>query len=129
MEKNEGDNDSCKQDLKTFGPECSQILCGKDTIVEKTTRDKSLMDMEDMATQVAETLSVEEKPVTMSGEGKQTERRKSQPNDDTYQCNQDTQENFRKMTARCVCRHNLYNRKPTMYLTYPESGKKGGEYV
>ena len=72
------------------------------------------MDMEDMETQVAETLSVEEKPLTMSGEGKQTERRKSQPNDDTYQRNQDTQDNFRKMTTRCVCRHSLYNRKPTM---------------
>jgi hypothetical protein len=29
----------------------------------------------------------------------------------------------------CVCRHDLFNRKPTMYLTYPESRKKGGEYV
>ena len=87
MEKNEGDNDGCKQDLKTFGPECSQNLFGKDAIVGKTTKDKSLMDMEDMETQVVETLSVEEKPVTMSGEGKQTERRKSQPNDDTYQRN------------------------------------------
>ena len=110
MEKNEGDNGGCKQDLKTFGPECSQILFGKDTIVKKTTRDKSLMDMEDMATQVAETLSVEEKPVTMSGEGKQTERRKAQPNDGTYQRDQDIQENFRK-TTRCVCRHDLYNEK------------------
>ena len=26
----------------------------------------------------------------------------------------------------CVCRHDLFNRKPTMYLTYPESRKKGG---
>ena len=123
--KNERGNDGCKQDLRMFGPECSQILFGKDAIGEKTTRDKSSMDMEDMETQVAETLSVEEKSVTMSGEGKQTERRKAQPNDGTYQRNQDIQENFRK-TTRCVCRHDLYNEKSTMYLTYPESKKRGG---